>query len=129
MPHVPHPAREPPRRSDPLPSMPAGHQRYRKTETSAPQANPVSASATQNHPSARAIGPSSAEEPKRGGPPPSDPAACPPSSPPAALGTSRASRARVEATTGGAVTPPTVRTSGTPTRRKTTSAERGLPGS
>ena len=77
----------------------------------------------------RTIGPSSAEEPKRGVATPSRTVACTTSSRPAALGTSRASVARTAAAGGGAVMPATVRTSGTPTRRKTTSAERGFPGS
>ena len=46
---------------------------------------------------------------------------------PAADGTSRSRRAGMDGSAGGSVMPPTSRTTGTPTRRKTTRADRGFP--
>ena len=94
-----------------------------------PAPSPVAASGTRKQPSARTIGPSSADEPKQRRRDAVATVTWTTSSRPAALGTSRASVARTLAAGGGAVIPATVRTSGMPTRRKTTSAERGLPGS
>src|SRR6266699_1648244 len=99
------------------------------TSTSVPASSPVASSGMMTYPSAAVSTDSSADSPNRG-------VATPPvtwtwttSRRPAADGRSRASRARTAGSGGGIVQPPTRRTSGTPSSRKTTSADRGLPGS
>ena len=105
------------------------HQRYSVTSTVVPASSPVAASGTHEvavglaqDRAAAPRGRRAASRRRRA------PSTWTTSSRPAADGTSRARRAVTTGSGGGAAQPPTRRTTGIPTRRKTTSAERGLPG-
>src|SRR5919202_4627297 len=102
---------------------------YSVTSTSVPAGSPVASSGTTTYPSAAVSTDSSADAPNSGVATSPLTLTCTTSNRPAAEGMSRSRRARTRGSGGGSVMPPTSRTIGIPTSRKTTSAERGLPGS
>ena len=99
------------------------------TSTSVPASSPVASSGMMTYPSAAVSTDSSADSPNTGVATPPVTRTWTTSRRPVADGRSRASRARTTGSGGGIVQPPTRCTSGTPSSRKTTSADRGLPGS
>src|ERR1022692_1566897 len=104
-------------------------QRYSVTSTSVPESSPVASSGTITYPSAAVRTESSADSPNNGVATPSRRRTWTTSRRPAADARSRCSRARTTGSAGGLVQPPMRRTNGIPIRRKTTRADRGLPGS
>ena len=106
-----------------------GAHRYRITSTSAPPSRPVAGSGTTTYPSARVRTDSRADGPNTGSATPSCTRTWTTSSRPAAEARLRDSRARVDGSGGTDVQPATDQTSGMPTRRNTTSADSGFPGS